>query len=108
MSHESPAPVHAHTSGFRAGNSRLRTAKQRTACTSKNKNCEFYYLNKKYNEEIEVGYSSELLEQVLWDKIPNCVLKEKGRKQPKCNIKYVQRAALQTAAAHFPNLRRYN
>lgn len=39
-----------------------------------------YYLDKKYNEEVEVGYSSELLEQVLWDKIPNCVLKEKRKK----------------------------
>lgn len=40
----------------------------------------FYYLNQKNDEEIEVGYPSELLEQVLWDKIPNCVLKEKEEK----------------------------
>lgn len=57
------------------------TAGQRRAYTSKQKLCAFHYLYKKNNEEIEVGYSSELLEQVLWDKIPNCVLKEKERKK---------------------------
>lgn len=41
--------------------------------------CEFYYLYKENNEKIEVGYPSELLKQILWDKIPNCVLKEKEK-----------------------------
>lgn len=39
--------------------------------------CECYYLYKEDNEKIEVGYPSELLKQILGDKIPNCVLKEK-------------------------------
>lgn len=43
--------------------------------------CEFYYLYKEDNEKIEVGYPSELLKQILWDKIPNCVLKKKEKKQ---------------------------
>lgn len=33
----------------------------RRACTSKQELCVLYYLYKKNNEEIEVGYSSELL-----------------------------------------------
>lgn len=37
---------------------------------------ECYYLYKEDDEKIEVGYSSELLEQILGDKIPNRVLKE--------------------------------
>ena len=38
---------------------------------------ECYYLYEEDNEKIEVGYPSELLEQILGDKIPNGVLKEK-------------------------------
>lgn len=34
----------------------------------------FHYLDKENNEEVEVGYPSELLEEVLWDEIPYCVL----------------------------------
>ncbi len=39
--------------------------------------CVFHYLYKEDNEKIEVGYPSELLKQILRDKIPNRVLKEK-------------------------------
>lgn len=35
------------------------------------------YLNKEDDEEIEVGYSSELLKQILGDKVPYCVLENK-------------------------------
>lgn len=37
------------------------------------------YLYKEDNEEVEVCYPSELLKQILGDKIPNGVLKEKDR-----------------------------
>lgn len=37
------------------------------------------YLNKKNDEKIEVSYSSELLKQILWYKVPKCVLKTKHR-----------------------------
>lgn len=43
--------------------------------------CELYYLYKENDEKIEVGYPSELLKQIFRDKIPDCVLKEKERKQ---------------------------
>lgn len=84
MSHESPSPVHAHTFVFRTGETQdtpLITAALRRKHRSKQEACVSYYLNKKNNEEIEVGYPSELLEQVLGDKIPNCVLKEKKREK---------------------------
>lgn len=42
---------------------------------------ECYYLYKEDNEKVEVGYPSELLKQILWDKIPNCILKERKRKK---------------------------
>lgn len=79
VSHESPAPVHAHRFVFRAVKPRKRDSWPLDGGehAPANNNWVFDYLNKKYNEEIEVGYSSELLEQVLWDKIPNCVLKGK-------------------------------
>lgn len=37
------------------------------------------YLNKKNDEKIEVSYSSELLKQIFWYKVPKCVLKTKHR-----------------------------
>lgn len=40
----------------------------------------FRYLYKENNEEIEVGYPSELLEEILWDEIPYCVLWETEKK----------------------------
>lgn len=39
-----------------------------------------FYLYKEDNEKIEVGNSSELLKQILGDKIPNCVLQKKKKK----------------------------
>lgn len=33
------------------------------------------YLNKENDEKIEVSYSSELLKQIFWYKVPKCVLK---------------------------------
>ena len=39
-----------------------------------------FYLYKEDNEKIEVRYPSELLKQILRDKIPNCVLKKKEKK----------------------------
>lgn len=34
------------------------------------------YLNQKYDEEVEVGDSPELLKHVLWDEVPKCVLED--------------------------------
>lgn len=36
-----------------------------------------FYLNQKYDEKIEVGNSSELLEHILWDEVPKRVLQTK-------------------------------
>lgn len=41
--------------------------------------CQSYYLHKEDDEEIEVGYSPELLKKILGDEIPNGVLEEKDR-----------------------------
>lgn len=40
----------------------------------------YRYLYKEDNEEVEVCYPSELLKQILGDKIPNCILKLKKKK----------------------------
>lgn len=71
------------------------TSGHATGGASKQEPAVFYYLNQKNDEEIEVGYPSELLEQVLWDKIPNCVLKEKEKN---AILEQAHGAALQTAA----------
>ncbi len=51
--------------------------------TDQQKKCvriwECHYLHKEDNEKIEVGYPSELLKQILGDKIPYCVLQEKEK-----------------------------
>lgn len=39
----------------------------------------YRYLYKEDNEEVEVCYPSELLKQILGDKIPNCILKLKKK-----------------------------
>lgn len=36
----------------------------------------FSHLNQKYNEEVEVGHSPELLKHILGDEVPKRVLKE--------------------------------
>ena len=36
------------------------------------------YLYKEDNDEVEVGYPPELLKQILGDKVPNGILKERG------------------------------
>lgn len=41
--------------------------------------CECNYLYKEDDEKIEVCYPSELLEEILRDKVPNCVLKKKRK-----------------------------
>lgn len=45
-----------------------------------------FYLYKEDNEKIEVGYPSELLKQILRDKIPNCVLKKKENNNNKGKV----------------------
>lgn len=35
----------------------------------------FFYLNQKYDEKVEIGNPPELLKQVFWDEVPKCVLK---------------------------------
>lgn len=50
-----------------------------------------HYLYKEDNEKIEVGYPPELLEEILGDKIPNCVLKEKTKTtfRAKCYLSWI-------------------
>lgn len=35
------------------------------------------YLYNSHTQEVKVGYSSELFKQILWYKVPSCVLKVK-------------------------------
>lgn len=63
--------------------------------------CDCYYLYKEDNEKIEVGYPPELLEQILWDKIPNCVLKPKKKKTTKHFRQRLKKGYLGRVSAGF-------
>lgn len=61
----------------------------------------FRYLYKENNEEIEVGYPSELLEEILWDEIPYRVLWETGKKK-KSVLRYRRRQMQVNCCALWP------
>lgn len=50
------------------------------------------YLNKENDEKIEVSYSSELLKQIFWYKVPKRVLKTNAQIMSVCegNIVHIQ------------------
>lgn len=81
------AHAHTGTSIFGPGDLRSRLTRRRLTeddesaqtsselvCVRVSARAGFRYLYKENNEEIEVGYPSELLEEILWDEIPYCVL----------------------------------
>lgn len=94
MSHWAHAHAHTGASIFGPGDLRSRSTRRRpaedgeSAQTSTERVCArvcvcaragFHYLYKENNEEIEVGYSPELLEEILWDEIPYSVLWEREK-----------------------------
>lgn len=44
------------------------------------------YLDKEDDKEVEVGNSSELLKEILWEKIPDRVLRDKKKKEAERDV----------------------
>ena len=71
-----------YTSVLKAFNSSISSLKT-IECKRKKKKKSFY-LNQKYDEEVEIGDSPELLKHIFGDEVPKRVLKTQGALVKQC------------------------